>query len=284
MQTFQLFAVTATGPQPLPVPTAAQDFTDLYTDVALGVYSIVRTFHHNHFLRLDYHLARTVNSMRLLGWDYQLDETRLRQAIHAVCTAFPAPEMRLRIDVLAQPATALGTASRELLALMPFTPLPTADYTQGVAVDFATGLHRTQPLVKKANFAQARKRSGIGTQSFDSLLLDEPGYILEGSSANFYGVRAGVIYTAGQGVLEGITRSIVLDLIRQLAIPLQLTAIHRTAIGELDEAFISSSSRGLLPVVQIGDKHIGAGVPGPYTRQLMAAYDTFVTNHIKPAI
>jgi branched-chain amino acid aminotransferase len=282
MSELQLFAITATGPQPLPTPAAAKDFTDLYHGLALGVYSVIRTFDHNQFLRLDHHLARTVNSMRLLGWDYQLDERRLRQAIHTLCTAFPAAEMRVRIDVLAEPARCLGTESRELLALMPFTPLPNAYYTQGITVDYATALHRANPLIKTADFAEARKRSS-GAKSFEALLVDD-GKILEGTSSNFYGVRNGVLYTAGQGVLKGITRSIILDLARQLAMPLQLEAIAVSEVAQLDEAAISSSSRGLLPVVQVGETIIGAGQPGPYTQRLMAAYDAFVVQNIRTAI
>ncbi|MEZ4730543.1 MAG: aminotransferase class IV [Caldilineaceae bacterium] len=284
MSDLQLFAVTPAGPQPLPVPAGATDFTDLYHGLALGVYSVVRTFNHNKFLRLDHHLARTVKSMQLLGWEYALDEFRLRQAIHTLCTAYPAPEMRVRIDVLAEPALALGTASRELLAFMPFLPLPADYYTHGVTLDFATGLQRTNPLIKTADFAEARQRSGVDAHSYESLLVDPNGNILEGTSSNFYAVRAGVIYTAGQGVLEGITRAILLDLMGQQQLALRLEAVNVADLAQLDEAAISSSSRGLLPVVQIGDTIIGNGQPGPYTQRLTAAYDAFVAQTIQPAI
>lgn len=283
MSDLQLFAITAAGPQPLPTPPDAKDFTDLYHGLALGVYSVIRTFDHNKFFRLDHHLARTVKSMRLLGWDYGLDETRLRQAIHKLCTAYPAPEMRVRIDVLAEPVRVFGTESRELLALMPFTPLPSTYYTQGVTVDFATELHRVNPLIKTADFATARKRSGQHSAVYESLLV-EHGKILEGASSNFYGVRNGVLYTAGAGVLEGITRSIILDLARQLSMPVQLEALTVAEVGQLDEAAISSSSRGLLPVVRVGETIIGTGHPGPYTQRLMAAYARFVVENIHCAI
>ena len=283
MSDLQLFAITAAGPQPLATPANAKDFTDLYHGFALGVYSVIRTYGHNKFLRLDHHLARTVRSMRLLGWDYQLDESRLRQVIHNLCTAFPTPEMRVRIDVLAEPARHLGTESRELLALMPFTPLPGTYYTQGVTVDFAADLHRINPLIKTADFAEARKRSGQSSAAYESLLVEND-RVLEGTSSNFYAVRNGVLYTAGVGVLEGITRSVLLDLARQLPMPVQLEAIRVDEVGQLDEAAISSSSRGLLPVVQIGETRIGNGQPGPYTQRLMAAYDAFVAQNIRTAI
>lgn len=279
----KLYALTSTGPLSLTVPPSATDFTDLYQGLTLGVYSIARTFHHNRFFQLDHHLARTVQSMRLLGWDYALDEGRLRRAIHELCTAYPAPEMRVRIDLLAEPATALGSESRELIALMPFMPPPDELYQTGVVVGYATALHRDNPLVKTAAFAEARKQSAVDT-SYEHLLTNDQGQILEATSANFYGVRNGVIYTAGEGVLEGITRRTLLDLVAAQAIPLQLQAIDVDEVPTLAEAMISSSSRGVLPVVQIGDHLIGDGTPGPITQQLIAAYTGYVEAHLHTAV
>lgn len=279
----QLYAITPTGPSQLSVPPNATDFTDLYAGLALGVYSIVRTFHHNRFFQLEHHLARTVNSMRMLGWDYQLDETRLRRAIHECCTAYPAPEMRVRIDILAEPATALGSESRELLALMPFTPPPATLYTNGVALDYATGLHRENPLIKTASFAASRKQAG-NANAYEHLLCNDQGEILEATSANFYAVRNGVLYTAGKEILEGVTRRIVLDLVEDGGIPLQLTAIKMEDVPTLDEAMISSSSRGVMPVVRIGEQVIGEGKPGAVAQQLNTAYNAYVEKHLDYAI
>lgn len=284
MSQFQLYAITPTGPRALPVPDDATDFTDLYQGLALGVYSIVRTFDHNCFFQLGHHLARTVNSLRLLGWSYTLDEQRLRCAIHNLCTAFPSPEMRVRIDILAKPATIFGVNSRELIAIMPFTLLPASCSQKGIAVGFAQGLQRNNPLIKTADFAEERKQAGSTEDYREYLLTSDTGEILEATSANFYAVRDGVLYTAGEGVLEGVTRRVVLDLVAAQHIPLQLQAIHQSEIGMLDEAMISSSSRGVLPVVCIGDQVIGTGRPGLITQQLIAAYNAYVKAHLKTAL
>lgn len=285
-QDVQLFAVTAVGPMPLPVPPGAHSFDDLYEGLALGVYSALRTFDHNKFLYLDAHIARTKRSMALLGWDDRLDEVALRRALHEVCSAYHRPEARVRFDVLAEPALALGTDSRVLLALAPFTPPTPAMIADGVAVGLAFDLTRQRPLAKTADFAVARRRYPAGQVAgvYENLLMDAQGLILEGSSTNFYGVRQGVVYTAGRGVLEGVTRQIVLDLLGQLAIPLRLEAIHRDEVGALDEAFLSGSSRAILPVVTIAGQQIGNGRPGPIGRRLLMAYNDFVVRTIQPAI
>ncbi len=324
MSEFQLFAVEDAGPRPLPVPPEATQFTDLYRGLPLGVYDALRTFDHNKFLYLNRHLARTERSMALLGWSYRLDRARLLRALHAVVTAAPWPEMRVRIDVLAGPAEALGATSRELIALQPFAPPPPELYATGVAVAFAAGLARERPLAKTADFAERRpatgglerrptadgrppeeeagateqrpeeevafpipsavggRRSAVGLP-YEYLLLDSAGRILEGTGTNFWGVRDGVVYTAGEGVLEGITREILLQIISELGIPLRLEAVSAAESAALDEAALSGSSRAFLPVIEIAGQTIGDGRPGPLTGRILAAYNAFVADNVKVA-
>ncbi|MCW5864796.1 MAG: aminotransferase class IV family protein [Anaerolineae bacterium] len=292
MSTFQFYAVEDAGPRPLPVPDGATQFIDLYRGLTLGVYDALRTFDHNKFLYLNRHLARTERSMALLGWNYRLDRARLLRALHAVATAAPWPEMRVRLDVLAAPAEALGTTSRELIALQPFTPPPPELYAAGVAVDFAAGLARERPLAKTAEFAAQRpatsglralESAAAGDQPYELLLLDSAGRILEGTGTNFWAVRDGTVYTAGENVLEGITREILLQIIPSLGLPLRLEAVAAAGIGALDEAALSGSSRAFLPVVSIAGQPVGDGRPGPVSRRILAAYNAFVAENIKTA-
>ena len=306
MGNFQFYAVEDAGPRPLPVPDDATQFTDLYRGLPLGVYDALRTFDHNKFLYLNRHLARTERSMSLLGWTYRLDRARLLRALHGVVTAAPWPEMRVRLDVLAAPAEALGSAGRELIALQPFTPPPPALYETGVAVDYAAGLARERPLAKTADFAAQRPgTAGLaqleGGQTADEpaeahasvvppaapyeyLLLDSAGRILEGTGTNFWAVREGVAYTAGEGVLEGITREILLQLIPQLGLPLRLEAFAAAEVATLDEAALSGSSRAFLPVVSIAGEAVGDGRPGPVSARILAAYNDFVAANVRPAL
>ena len=311
MSQFQFFAVEDAGPRPLAVPPDAAQFADLYHGLPLGVYDALRTFEHNKFLYLSRHLARTERSMALLGWTYTLDRARLLRALHGIVTGSDWPEMRVRIDVLAGPAEALGTTSRELIAIQPFTSPPPALYEQGVAVAFAAGLARRNPLVKTAAFAARRplsaglaqlegKTTDHGPQTtvddgaaaggpssavpYEFLLLDDDRHILEGTGTNFWAVRDGVVYTAGEGVLEGVTREIILQLVPELGIELRLAAIRVEDIPALDEAALSGSSRAFLPVVEIAGQPVGDGRPGPVSRRILAAYNAFVAENIRTAV
>jgi branched-subunit amino acid aminotransferase/4-amino-4-deoxychorismate lyase len=85
-------------------------------------------------------------------------------------------------------------------------------------------------------------------------------------------------------MLEGITRKIILRLVGDLAVPLLLEAPNLSNLPELDEAFLSSSSRGIVPVVGIAGQRIGDGRPGPVTRRLQEAYESYVAQALQTAL
>jgi len=99
-----------------------------------------------------------------------------------------------------------------------------------------------------------------------------------------FAVRDGVLRTAATGVLEGVTRKVLLQLAGQLGIPVSLQPVHREGIGELSEAAISSSSRALIPAVRIAGQQVGNGRPGPICRRLLAAYRAYVETAVRPAL
>lgn len=286
MSDLQLYAVTETGVQALTLPERATGFDNLYDGLPVGVYSVFRTYEHNKFLCLKDHLARVEQSMSVLNWSYRLDRSSLRQVLHEVCTASPFVESRVRLDILPEPAHRLGTNSRALMALEPLVPVPARFYEQGVKVGFAPGLVRERPLAKTADFAIKRRAYPLGydSQPYERLLVSKDGHILEGTGSNFYGVIDGVVWTAGDGVLEGIARKVILSLLPDLDIPLRLQAVHLSDIPRLDEAGMSSSSRALIPIVQIGDQEVANGRPGPLCKRILDAYNAFVAASVETAV
>ena len=294
MSQLQLFAVNQASGQPLvqllPLPPGATSLDELYAGLTLGVYTHFRTYEHNKFLGLADHLERTAQSARLAGLPVLWDEKIIRRALQQVCTAYPAAtnagaDARVRIDLLAEPARSLGSESSVLIALAPFTPIPVSLYAAGVTVGFAQGLLREQPLIKTASFVEARKRYPLSASTLhERLLVNAQGEILEGLSSNFYGVINGMVRTAGAGVLEGITRKLLLSIIHELGLPLRMDAVRVDELDLLEEAAISSSSRGWLPVVNIAGTVVGAGQPGPVSQRVRKAYDAYVAQAIQPAV
>jgi len=280
----QLFSVSADGPQPLPVPDGVP-LLELMGSLPQGVYSALRTWHHDRFLWLDEHIARTARSMRGLGWEYELDEGALRRALHRVCTDWPAQDARVRFDVLESPPPRSNTSSRVVIGLTPYHPVPETFLREGVRVEIAERLHRDRPRIKTTEFILRRQPFPLNRQDrYEHLLLEEEHRILECTSANFFGVSKGGLRTSGPGVLEGITRKIFMRLAAELEIAVSTEPVALDEVGELDEAFLTSSTRGLVPIVDVASTRIGNGRPGPVSRRLREAYAAFAEREARAAV
>jgi len=286
MNYIQLHAIPPDGPHSLTIPAAdPANIHVLFDDLPLGVYTSLRTFKHNQFLHLADHLDRLEGSLALLGWAYRPDRQRLRRALHQVCSAYPGHDARVRIDVLAREIASPAGAYRELIGLFPFKPPPDQLYETGVRVAIAHRLSRANPKVKQAQFAQERRPFlAQHPGAYECLLLDDDGSILEGTTSNFYAVKDGILWTAGEGVLEGIARKIALKVAQESGVPVRLEAVHIDEVGQLDECALSSSSRAIVPIVEIDGRTVAGGRPGPITRRLLAAYNDHVARALAPAI
>lgn len=108
----------------------------------------------------------------------------------------------------------------------------------------------------------------------DDAWLVEDGYVTEGSSANAYIVRAGTIVTRHPGpeILRGITRTALLRLVAATGLALDERPFTIEEARAADEAFITSASSFVLPVVEIDGTPIGGGVPGPVAVELRRLY------------
>jgi len=159
--------------------------------------------------------------------------------------------------------------SRLFASLAPHEPLPTALYERGVACQ-TVALRRDSPRQKDARFiaAAASAREGLAADVHEGLMTSGDGTLLEGLSSNFFGILGGELRTAQDGVLLGVTRRRVLELATGL-IPIRLEPIGSWERRAISEAFLTSASRGVLPVVKIDAAPVGAGLPGAVTRSLM---------------
>lgn len=95
-----------------------------------------------------------------------------------------------------------------------------------------------------------------------SVLCDANGYLAEGPGTNIFVLKDGELYTPDSGCLEGITRKSALELAAQMGIPVHVERVHLEQLLNADEAFLTSSAGGIIPVNSVDDKVLG-GVSGP---------------------
>lgn len=272
--TTRRFALLADGPLEVPLPAGVDGMHAALAELPNGVYSGLRSFHGGRFLALDEHIARAERSARALGFELGSDRAPLLAGLQCVVDQAAPRDLKLRFDILPRPFAIGGVASRLWLASTPFTPVPERFLEQGVRVEIAEQLVRATPLVKTTDFVLRRRPFPLETQAaYEHLLVDGQGGCLECSSSNFYVVAGGRLVSAGEGVLEGITRGLVLRVARAAGLPVELRIPRLAEAPTWSEALLSSSTRGLVPVVDVAGVRIGDGRPGKWTRLLTRAYD-----------
>ena len=107
----------------------------------------------------------------------------------------------------------------------------------------------------------------------EALMLDNEGYVAEGSSENVFIFRNGVLHTPElTSCLEGITRQTILDFAKELNIEVKERRITRDEVYVADEAFFTGTAAEVLPIRELDDRIIGAGKRGPVTEKLQAMY------------
>jgi len=163
------------------------------------------------------------------------------------------------------------------IALTPLVPLPREIYQQGVKVITANA-RRESPRMKTTAFISASEsiRNKIASSDIFEALLVHNESILEGMTSNFFYVRNGNLGTARKSILLGVTRRMVLHVARGSGIGIVYRALRWEQVPGLDEAFLTSSSRGIVPIIQIDSTPVGEGRPGSYTKRLSIKYDDYV--------
>ena len=243
-----------------------------------GFYSTFRTFDEGRrVLGLSSHLQRLYGPVPMPD----VDESRLRRELFALLEPYRPGEARVRATMTKQ--------GRAFLAIESLKPLPGKVYKDGVRVE-TTELQRENPRLKSTTFIERSEteRRHIAKEDIFEALLVKDGNILEGMTSNFFYVGQVVnlryIGTARDDILLGITRATVLEIAQGRGLEVTYQPLQRNQLSDIPEAFITSSSRGIVPVVKIDDVTIGQGRPGPITKDLMSAYEAYVTEKAEPIL
>jgi branched-chain amino acid aminotransferase len=237
-----------------------------------GAYTTLRTYGGRGVVRLEQHRRRLEESVALQGRPAAIDPAALRRAVAGSLDATRHPESRLRLTF---------SPPRLFVAVEPFVPLQRRLYERGV--DCVTlALRRENPHAKDTRFiaaaqgAYARLPAGVE----EGLILGDDGAVLEGLSSNFFGLVDGVLRTEEERALGGVTRSLALEVAERLT-PVERRAVLLEERPSLAEAFLTSVSREVLPVVRIDGQAVGDERVGERTRAIMGAFDDLVRRELE---
>ncbi len=266
----------------------------LYGD---SVYEVIRTYGGRPF-EVGAHLARLRHSADRLGleprWDASRTILEIERTLEAArggdltdpeAAVWNAGERYIRVvmtrgagEIGLDPALAVDPVA--LVIVQPLPGPPARAYAEGVAAA-VVGVRRASPRAidpsaktgsHLPNVLALREARAAG--AYEALLLDEGGFVTEGSSSNVFAVSAGRVVTPplAAGILEGVTRGLVLRIARSAGLPAEETPLRPGDLEGADEVFITSTVREIVPVVRLGSQTVGSGRPGPVTTRLHRAF------------
>ena len=109
------------------------------------------------------------------------------------------------------------------------------------------------------------------------ILLDDDGNLTEGIGNNVFLVKDGVLKTPDdRGILQGVSREVVMEIANQLGIPVAVEDLQPYDLYTADEVFFTRTSPRIVPVGRVDGRPVGDEVPGPVTKQLLAAHSEMV--------
>lgn len=116
-------------------------------------------------------------------------------------------------------------------------------------------------------------QEALGAGYDEALLLDNEGYVAEGSGENIFIVRKGVLYTPDlTSALEGITRETIIQFAQEHGLTVKEKRITRDEVYIADEAFFTGTAAEVTPIRELDGRLIGSGSRGPLTEKLQAQY------------
>jgi branched-subunit amino acid aminotransferase/4-amino-4-deoxychorismate lyase len=302
------FKITRSGNVPL--QTQAKSLDEMTKELPQGFYTTFSTLSNGtKVLGLQAHLQRLYIPAAESGLKPSVDESTLRARLADLAKINLPHESRIRLILTKDDGTVYA-------GIQPFAPLPDSVYQNGVHA-VTSGISRSDPRIKGTDFIarSAEQRKLVKGDVFE-VLLTHNGKILEGMTSNFYVIASrqakqsriggrgllrrdtcpggqcqgehparndrATLITARSGILLGVTRRAVLRLARGEGMSIEYRAPEVNE--KFDEAFLTSSSRGIVPIVSIDGNPVGEGkrraepveAVGNWTKRLMKAYWEYV--------
>ena len=261
-----------------------------------AVFDVERTFDGKIF-RLKEHLDRLYRSLQYIRLDCGLSLEEMTENTEELVRRNepmrePGGDYMVR-QVVTRGTPSGGTQGSVTEPMTPtvinmVTPAPLSGYAdgyeRGASVVFpsvrgysSASLDPKAKHYSRGNFALAQLQTADVDPDAHPVLLDQDGNISENVGANFFVVNDGVIRTPKDtSILRGVSRMTVFDLAEQLGIPIVQDVLQPYDAYTADEAFLTNTFFQLLPVSTVDKRHVRDEVPGPISKQLLAAWSELV--------
>lgn len=264
----------------VPAEAAALPLNDLAIVRGYGVFDYLRTYNGKPF-HLQDHLQRLARSAEQIYLQLPHSLSEIYEIVHETLEKNTLKEAGIRLVVTggSSPSFFNPTGPATLAVMIePAPTYPESYFTEGIKL-VTVKMTRELPTVKSINYIGAimAMRQAAVAEAVEAVYLDADDNLTEATRCNFVGVRGQTLITAADNVLDGITRNVVLQL-AAAEFKIEMRPLPYAELTELDEAFITSSTKEVMPVNTIDHLTIGSGRPGAVTQRLHTLFRNYAEN------
>ncbi len=250
----------------------------------VSVFETLRVYH-GKFFKLSAHLKRLLESCLAFQRTLPFKGVELESWLKATLKESRIKDAMFRVSV----HWAQSSAEGRLVALIrPFKAYPQEIYDKGVTLKTTTSrrwtLRAQDPQIKSSQYVPGvlsevdRSENEADIREF--IFLDQSGFVAEGTVSNLFIVKGKRVLTpaTGSGILRGISRGMVIEIAQKFGFEVVETFLTRHEIYSADECFMTNTSSEVLPVVNVDERVIGTGKPGPVSKILRKKFKKAVKN------
>jgi branched-chain amino acid aminotransferase len=259
----------------MPLQEANVPARDLSLLRGYGIFDYLRTHQRKPLFLPDY-LDRFFKSADEMGLAVPVELTAIAGIIDELIQLHDYAECGIRLLLTGGESTnALSPGTPNFaIFIEPFSFAPAAQYEQGIKV-LSVPYQRFNPHVKSINYLPLiYHRHRLAQEGAEDVLYQMNGIVSELSRCNVFYVKQGEIYTNEQGILHGITRKKVLEQ-AQNDYPIHFGDIQIADLLNADEVFLTSTTKQVMPIVQIDNHLINGGKVGVVSKALNEGFKSF---------
>ena len=250
-----------------------------------GIYETMRTYHRRPFL-YERHMQRLRRSARMIELPLPFSDDDLATQIRdtqALATIDGEAYIRVLVtrgvgDLTYDPKATPNPSI--IIIVKPQVDPPPETYEKGVRVVIVDVVRNhpdtVNPMIKSNNLMNSAlgMQEALKSNAFEGVMRNYRGELSECTTANLFIVKDGVALTPPleAGLLPGVTREFVFDIGKMAGVGVREEVLRDGDLFGADEAFLTSTTRELVPIVTVGDRAIGTGRPGPVTWKLLERF------------
>lgn len=266
----------------VPLKKARVSVLDLGILRSYGIFEFMRSYN-GKVLGFDKHINRLFYSAGLIRLKLPWSKKEIKNIIQKTIKRSKLVNAGIRVVITGgKPNKDMITPKGKLTIFIIVEKIqnyPKKCYTQGIKV-IATKFNRPHPEAKTIYYIPAiiALLEAAKKKAFDALFLNRKNEILEGTTSNFLAIKKDELIAPKDGVLSGITRGVVLKLAKPYFKKISQKPLSYHFLRKIDEAFLTSTTKEILPVVQVDKIKIGRGIVGEKTKLLMREFKNLIKN------